>query len=299
MRLRRWSLLLLIFTCVQQIIPEEPGHPTLFTDEIKKEIEQTTLSQPSLDSKPRTRKRRRPVHGPKMAAFVGDIFRDIGILNRNLFLWNSFKVISTTFPLFVGARMIDEKLQRCFYDPSCHKNLNQMPSWCHTTAKVSIGLPLVLLGLDGLLSQDRDKFYTAKIMLVGTPFVIWTKKLVKQMQFESCLRPWNEKFSCVERSFGGFPSGHMAQAMYTAVLYGTRFGPQYALPLGFLATFLGITFVTCNRHYLSQVIGGAGFGTMYALAANALVDSKLTERVKLAMKVDERGAPTLSLAFDF
>lgn len=253
----------------------------------------------SIEPSARTRKRRRARGEPKLAAFMGNIFEDILVLNRNLFLWNSFKVVATTFPLFVGARMIDEKLQNCFYDSNNHKNLNQMPAWCHDVAKASIAFPIVFLGLKGLLSKDKDEQYTSKIMLVGMPFVIWTKKLVKQMKFQACLRPWNEKFSCEERSFGGFPSGHMAQAMYTAVLYGVRYGPRYSIPLGVLAGFLGVTFVTCNRHYISQVIGGASFGTMYALAANTLVNSKMTENVKLGFKFDDRGAPTLSVAFNF
>ena len=41
--------------------------------------------------------------------FFGDAIRDVVLLNRNLFVWNSFKVISTSFPLFVATCMIDEK----------------------------------------------------------------------------------------------------------------------------------------------------------------------------------------------
>ena len=253
----------------------------------------------SIERTGRTRKRRRRGGYSHAESILGEIFTDIITLNRNLFLWNTFKVISTTFPIFVGARMIDEKLQNCFYDPRHHKNCNQMPSWCHTAAKISIGIPIVVLGLQGLLSKDVEDRYTSQIMLLGMPFVIWTKTLVKMMKFDACLRPWNEKFSCEQRSYGGFPSGHMAQAMYVAVLYGTRFGPRYSIPLGALAGFLGVTFVTCNRHYISQIIGGAAFGTMYALAADKLVSSKLTERVKLGFKFDDRGAPTFSLAFNF
>lgn len=258
----------------------------------------TSFGEP-IEPVSRIRRRRRPHYGPRMAEFWGDIFRDMFVLNRNLFLWNSFKVISTTFPIFVGARMIDEKLQSYFYDPNGHKNCNQMPSWCHDAAKVSIALPIVFLGLKGLLSGDADQRYTSQIMIVGMPFVIWTKTLVKQMKFQACLRPWNEKFSCEKRSYGGFPSGHMAQAMYVTMLYGTRYGPRYAIPLAALATFLGVTFVSCNRHYISQIVGGAGFGAMYALAADALVTSKLTDRVKLGFKFDPEGAPTFSLAFNF
>lgn len=244
----------------------------------------------------RTRRKRR--EGYSFAKAVGeaisDAVGDVLSLHKNLFSWDSFKIISTVFPLFIGARMIDEKLQRCFYDPQCHKNVNQMPRWCHDLAKTSIAVPLVLLGSAAFFSRDDEWRWTGQILLVGMPFVIWTKKLVKQMKFDACLRPWHEKFSCEKRSFGGFPSGHMAQALYMAVLYGSRYGPKLAVPLGLLATLIGVTFLTCNRHFLSQLVGGAGFGTIYALAASKIIDKKLTDRVRLGIAVDDVGRPTFS-----
>jgi hypothetical protein len=244
-----------------------------------------------------TRKRRRQKGyvGQAFGEAISSAFKDVFVLQKNLFTWNSFKVITSVFPLFVGARMIDEKLQRCFYDSSCHKNINQMPSWCHEVAKASIALPIIMLGVDAFFSKDDDRRWTAQILLLGMPFVIWTKKLIKQMKFDGCLRPWNEHFSCENRSFGGFPSGHMAQALYMAVLYGSRYGPRFAVPLGCLAAFIGVTFVSCNRHYISQVVAGGAFGTIYALAASKLVDMKLTERIKLRLGTDLEGHPQFSV----
>ncbi len=233
--------------------------------------------------------------GQAVGGVITSAAKDVFVLHKNLFTWNTFKVISMVFPLFVGARMIDEKLQRCFYDLRVKKNINQMPSWCHTVAKTSIAVPLVLLGSDLFFSKDKEKRWTAQIMLIGMPFVIWTKKLVKQMKFDACLRPWHEKLSCGKgRSFGGFPSGHMAQALYMAVLYGSRYGPRYAIPLSGIAAFIGVTFLTCNRHYMSQLIAGGAFGTIYALAASKLVEKKLTDNVKLGIAVDGAGHPTFS-----
>ena len=233
--------------------------------------------------------------GQAIGDTISGALKDIFILNKNLFTWNTFKVVSSAFPLFVGARMIDEKLQRCFYDGSCHKNINQLPSWCHDVAKASIAIPIVFLGIDAFFSKDDERRWTGQILLVGMPFVIWTKKLIKKMKFDACLRPWNEHFSKENRSFGGFPSGHMAQALYMAVLYGSRYGPRYAVPLGLLATFIGVTFVTCNRHYLSQVVAGSAFGSIYALAASKLVEKKLTDTVNLGLQVDHAGRPNFSV----
>ena len=243
----------------------------------------------------RQRRNRDRSAGQAIGGTLTDMVKDIFLLHKSLFTWNTFKIVSSVFPLFIGARILDEQLQRCFFDHRSQKNINQMPSWCHDVAKVSIAVPLVLLGSDMFFSKDNEKRWTGQIMLVGMPFVIWTKKLVKKMQFDACLRPWHEKHTKgKDRSFGGFPSGHMAQALYMAVLYGSRYGPRYALPLSALAGFIGVTFLTCNRHYLSQLVAGGAFGTIYALAASKVVEKKLTDNVKLKIAVDEVGHPTFS-----
>ncbi len=275
---------------------KSPSYITVSSDK-KNQFYDTSLSADIIS---RTRKRRINQGGvQRVGGILYDALKDVFILNKNLFTWSSFKVIATTFPIFIGARMLDERLQSCFYDASCHKNINQFPDWCHTVAKVSIGVPIVFLGSDVFFSKDPDKQYTAQILLVGMPFVIWTKTLIKKIEFDACKRPWNEHFSCEERSNGGFPSGHMAQAFYMTMLYGMRYGPAYAAPLGALSAFIGVTFISCNRHYISQLIAGAAFGTLYALAASKLVDMKMTKHVKLGMKVDDIGRPTFSLAVNW
>lgn len=269
-----------------------PSSPALYDTALKVDISEITRPRGSL----RLQKRRKNHSASTIfGEIVSSAAKDILVLHTNLFRWNTFKVLTAIFPVFIAARMIDEKLQRCFYDPRTKKNINQPPKWCHDAAKLSIAAPLVILGMDAFFSKDDDRRWTAQIMLLGMPFVIWTKKLVKQLKFDACLRPWHEKLTHgEERSFGGFPSGHMAQALYMAVLYGLRYGPRYALPLGGIAAFIGTTFVACNRHYLSQIIAGGAFGTIYALAASKLVDQKLADRVKLGIAVDEAGRPTFS-----
>lgn len=232
--------------------------------------------------------------------FFGDILKDIYMLHANLFSLETFKIIVSLFPFFITTRMIDESVHRKFYDSICHKNINQMPSWCHDVAKWSISIPIVLLGAQVFLSRDDEMRITSRIFLLGVPFVIWTKNLLKKAKFDACLRPWNEKFSCRERVLGGFPSGHMAEAVYTAVLYGMRYGPKFAIPLSVIAAIVGVTFVVCNRHYVSQIIGGIGFGSIYAVAANKLIDNKLREKnIQLSMQVNDWGGPAISLSCAF
>ncbi len=231
--------------------------------------------------------------------YIGYYIRDTFYLHKNLFTWNSFKIITATFPLFIGSRMIDEKLQNKFYDASWHKNINQLPKWCQEIAKWSVGVPMFLLGSQAFFNRDKEFRTTSQVFLVGLPFVIFGKDLIKKFRFEACLRPWHEKFSCEERSSGGFPSGHVAEATYAALLYGLRYGPKYGVPLGALTAFVGVTFLSCNRHYLSQLVAGAGFGAMYALAAHKLIDSKLNKDLNINVSVNEHGGPTLSLSYRF
>lgn len=239
-----------------------------------------------------------PPHG-KLATFIGEIASDVVGLNVGLFSWDTFKIITTIFPLFVGARMIDERVQNCFYDRSHHKNLNQPPAWVHDAAQYSIGIPIVLLGSYAFFECDLEKQQAGRLLLLGLPFVIWGKTLLKKINMRACYRPWNEQFSRKRQSLGGLPSGHMSEAMYTAVLFGARFGPKYAVPLGFLAAFLGAAFVACNRHYLSQIVAGAGLGTIYAVAANKVIDRNLCDRWSAGMECDANGTPLFSLGCRF
>src|SRR3546814_2989372 len=47
-----------------------------------------------------------------------------------------------------------------------------------------------------------------------------------------------------------------ALPIYMTVLYGLRYGVKAAAPIGIFGTFLGVTFLNCNRHYLSQLVAG-------------------------------------------
>jgi hypothetical protein len=233
--------------------------------------------------------------------WVGGIIKDVAVLQINMVSWDSFKVIASVFPFFIGARMLDEPTHSYFYDPHHHKNKNQLPHWAEKFAQfTSIGAPLALLGSQAIFSRDVEFQATSRMLLLGMPVVIWGKDFIKKAQFDACLRPWNEKFSCKQRAFGGFPSGHVAQASYTAVLYGMRYGPVFSIPLGLIAGAIGLMFVGCNRHLLSQVIAGAGFGAMYGIAANRLLDEKLERKfMKVKLDVNDNGGPALKVACRF
>jgi len=113
----------------------------------------------------------------QFANFMGHIGKNIFDTHKNIFSWDSFKIVTMTFPFFVGARMIDEKLQRCFYNQKNHKNTNQIPEWCHEVARWSIGVPIALLGMQSFLSRDEEFRTTSQVFLIGVPFVFSGKKV--------------------------------------------------------------------------------------------------------------------------
>lgn len=245
--------------------------------------------------------KKRPSRCRKQTGFTKRVFGTLGydvlMLHRYLITWDSFKIIAAFFPPFIAARMVDEKLQNSFYDHHHHKNRNQLPKWCHDLSAKLIGAPAALIGTQAFLSRDCELATTARMLLVGLPFVTFGKDLIKKMRFKASLRPWHEDYSCEERSGGGFPSGHMAEATFTALLFGMRYGQKYAIPLGLIAGTVGVTFLTCNRHYLSQLVAGAGFGALYAFAAQKVVDDYMPKDLKLTLAYNKQQG--LSTGFSF
>lgn len=234
-------------------------------------------------------------------AFAYNVGRDIVSLFGNLWDWDTLKVLVSMFPLFIGSRMVDDRIQNNFFCHGCHCNINQFPGWCHEAVRWSIGLPIALLGAQIFLSRDYELRYTSWMLLLGMPFLIFGKDVIKQFDARFCLRPWHEDFCKIKhKQFGGgFPSGHMAQAVYIAVLFGSRYGAQAAIPLGLNALAVGIVFLNCNRHYLSQLVAGAALGIIFGVAANKVVSRGVAEHARVNIGCDSVGTPGIKVSWKF
>jgi membrane-associated phospholipid phosphatase len=232
---------------------------------------------------------------------LATLLQDVIWLNTNIFSLNTFKIVTSFFPIYIGARMMDEPLQDNFFCFSHKKNIRQLPFWCHELTRMSLAVPIILLGSQAFLSKDPEFRLSGRMLLLGMPFVIFGKKLLKGINADGCLRPWHQDFyrKNKKRAGGGFPSGHMAQAVYVATLYGMRYGAKLAVPLSLLAIGIGAVFLNCNRHYFSQLVAGAALGTVYAYAANSLIDWRLSQHVKAGMAVDSNGSPGFKVSYDF
>ncbi len=232
--------------------------------------------------------------------FAPNIFREALELNFNCFCSaNSFMLITGIAPAYIAARMIDEDIHSCFYDEQFHKNCCQLPWWCHDVAKIGIGVPIVALGALTVFGPSDEIRTTGRVFLVGIPFVIFGKEIIKKWSANHCLRPKNGNFCKFKRYYGGFPSGHMAEATYVAVLAGMRFGAKAAIPLSIFSLFVAGAFVNCNRHYLSQIVAGSAFGAMYALAANRVIEHEIDRKFKISLACNYEGSPALSASYEF
>jgi hypothetical protein len=235
--------------------------------------------------------------------FFGGLAKDIVLVNWNLVSWDTYATLVTTFPFYAVARMTDGRLQNCFYDRKHHKNICQLDNCCRRFAQHGLIIPVFFAGATAIDARDIDLQKTSRIFIIGLPFVMLMANVIKKFDnhvlcMDGALRPWNEHFSCVRRSSGGFPSGHMATATYATALYGMRFGLPYGVPFGIYAAAVAVSFLNCNRHYLSQLVAGAGLGVAYAFAANKLIDDKLS-KLQVNIEPNTQGSPAIKISYAF
>jgi membrane-associated phospholipid phosphatase len=230
--------------------------------------------------------------------FLAQLGIDIVELNRNVFSAHSAAILTGITPLYLLARRFDETVQSNFYDAASHKNINQLPNACHGIARKGVGVPIVALSSLAIFGPTPDLRLTGYVFALGLPFVHSGKDMIKHLRTKACLRPWHQDFDRYQRSSGGFPSGHIANVTYMTMLFGMRYGPAWGIPLGAFAAFVFVDFLNCNRHYLSQLVAGAGLGAIYACAANKLIDQRLNDRWSCALNIDS-GLPNVNVSYRF
>jgi membrane-associated phospholipid phosphatase len=228
-------------------------------------------------------------------------WKDILDFNAFFFSQSSVKTALGFLPLYLIARPFDHKINRFFYDQKCHKNKRQLPQWCNHSANViALAVPMVTLAGCALFAQDYTLRTTAQVFILGLPFTWATKRILKCFETRCCERPKNEHFPLYPRAYGGFPSGHMLEATYMATLLGLQCGAHWGIPLGVSASLLGIDFLVCNRHYLSQLIAGVALGVMYGIAAHKLASKKIVEHYALSIQLDANTQrPLLEISYAF
>jgi len=59
-----------------------------------------------------------------------------------------------------------------------------------------------------------------------------------------------------------FPSGHTSHSFTVATVFNELYGPKIGVPAYLVATIVAISRINDNKHYLSDVVFGAGLGTV-------------------------------------
>jgi hypothetical protein len=193
--------------------------------------------------------------------------------HKNIFCKDTLKIVTAFTPLYLIGRLVDKKIHRCFYCSDHHKNTHQFPKWCYHCSNHGLTAELVTLSAFSFYPFNRDVKITAQVFAISLPFTWVGKKFLKVFKTEACLRPHNQFFNKKKKAYGGCPSGHVMEAMYAATLFGMQLGPWWGVPLGAAAAAIFINFTTANRHFVSQMVAGAGLGVIYASAASKVVDT--------------------------
>ncbi len=240
----------------------------------------------------------------KPVNLFASILKDVFEIHINLATFDFFRIVGAVFPAFVALRMHDEKIHSHFYDADHHKNKNQCVFLNHFVAQEAIAIPILALASLSVFSHDEDLRATSRVFAIGMPFVLIAKDIIKQIRFKAAYRPYCEYFPKKPKHVcGGFPSGHMAEMGYMTVLYSMRHGVKFAVPLTALSIYVGATFVSCNRHYASQIAAGAGLGALYAVAASHVIDAKLEhnrlKQFEMGMDTTSNGNPALSFNYSY
>jgi hypothetical protein len=242
-------------------------------------------------------------HGAtRFTQFFCDILMDAAETYKNIFSTvSTYKAFVATVPVYAAARMMDHEIHSWFYDYRTHRNINSMGRPWHKLAETWIIRGIAGFALGGLFfAHDTRLRETCFSFLLGLPLVILSSNVIKAMaKGEYCLRPWNGNFSCKERVIGGFPSTHAAQVAFATTLFGMQEGIPAAVPLGILSTYVLVAFINDSRHYLSQIVGGAGLGIVHALATSKIVESKLAQKLDIGLDFDVKGNPAIKVGFNF
>lgn len=216
-------------------------------------------------------------HAQRVAERIRVITCDMLDFHSNLLSRDSVYILGACMPVYLLARQSDHALHSCFYNFKKHKNNYKLPTWCTACADVgALAVPMLLIGVRALCASSTHIRVPAQVFLMSLPFTWVTKRVLKLFTWDCCLRPPRQEFSCCKSVYGGFPSGHMFEAVYMTALFGSVYGCRWGAALTCGAFFLGASFVACNRHYLSQLVAGATLGFIYAHAARKLIDKKLS-----------------------
>lgn len=218
--------------------------------------------------------------------------------NKNIISVETAKIILGFVPVYTVARVFDKQTHSFFYCHKHHKNKRQLPTCAYHSVDVGLGVVMVSLASLSFWGSDELTRHTARLYIETLPYTWLIKKLLKEIKFCGGERPKNEWFCKNKTTYGGCPSGHMMEMVYTTALFGTQLGPKAAIPLGIFTAAVGFEFINCNRHYLSQLVAGAGLGLIFASAANKIINAAERHNCQISV-VGDGGSCAVRAQYSF
>jgi len=221
-------------------------------------------------------------------------------LNMNLFSVDSVKVITGFMPAYIIARMqLDEGVHAKFYDPTCHRNKNQMNKGIACSIEKLAFAGVVTLSSFSFLGPTEETRIVGRVFGLGAISGLLAKRVIKEMRFKGGKRPWHQQFSREKRADGGFPSGHMFEASYMATVFGLQYGFKALLPLMTFGFGMFAVSINCNRHFVSQVVAGTGLGVMYGIAVHKVIQKRISEKMSFNIGAGKNGLPCAEFSYRF
>ena len=129
---------------------------------------------------------------------------------------------------------------------------------------------LDLLGFKGTNGWKQQSIYLGKAQLIMLACIKPLKK------YTQVLRPDSSGYK-------SFPSGHTAQAFLAATFFQKEFGKKYpwaSVGMYTLAAGVGVSRILNNRHWVSDVLAGAGIG-MASVELSYLLHRKNHSKTKM------------------
>ena len=231
--------------------------------------------------------------------FLVKEIKNIFDLNLEIFSKDSLKILTLTLPIYFASKTMDQDMHKCFYRRANHENINQpSKSLCNFFYNSYVPLMVTTTAIS-LFSSNEHLRRTGEVYLAGVFSILGTKTIIKNgFELDCCKRPGNHNFDKHKESYGGFPSGHIAELVFLAGLYGSQFGIKIGAPLfAYTGVFWGLS-VACNRHYFSQLVFGAILGSVYACAATKLVDKRLADKLAFSIS-NSSGNTNFSCSYTF
>ncbi len=214
---------------------------------------------------------------------------------------DTLKILTWVLPVYLFARWSDDVVHASFYDAALHKNIFQMPKAFQQFTNTGVTALTVALALLPIVPKiDLDLRRTCSLFGEGVVSLAVVRTFLKNsLKARSSCRPWNGSFSNKQRAQGGFPSGHMAFAGYMTTLFGLRHGPKWGVPLSIFSSFAFFSSINCNRHYISQLVGGLGLGIIYGYGSYQVLNSRYGEHTNISFDLDKHNRPSIGISYDF